>query len=202
MSQDTGLWTSLNMGHRFENQFAIRASLGHRLKEELTAQKESFADLGILFKNKSLTSAFIYRLSDLNLYEEGNINVHRLSWEIKYHQQYSILLLEFRSRFQARYFETESANSLIVPRSHLRNRIKSEINIPSLPVNPSFSYEVFYRLNNHTARNFEQQRVTMGLDYQLNKEQALQLYLLFLERMNVADPSYNYILGLGYSVYI
>ncbi len=201
-SQDTGLWTSVKLSHNLDHQFTLQAALGHRLKEEFTSWNESFANMGLLFQHNSLTSAFIYRLSGLNLREAGNIHVHRLSWEINYNHEFSVFIMEFRSRFQARYFETNPENSLITPRSHLRNRIKSEINIPFLPVNPSLSYEVFYRLNNGMPNNFEQQRIIMGVDYQMKADQAFQIYLLYLERMNVENPSENYIVGLGYSVYI
>jgi hypothetical protein len=80
-----------------------------------------------------------------------------------------------------------------------RNRIKVAYNTPGFPINPSFSFETFYQLNNPDGNTFDNLRYTLSLEYKLKKHHIFELYGLINKEINVSNPAINYVAGLGYT---
>jgi hypothetical protein len=80
-----------------------------------------------------------------------------------------------------------------------RNRIKIAYNISHFPVNPSFSLETFYQLNNPAGNDFEDLRYCLTLSYTLNKHHEWDLFSLIDKEINVNDPVQLFVAGLSYT---
>jgi hypothetical protein len=79
-----------------------------------------------------------------------------------------------------------------------RNRMKVEYNIPHFKINPAFSCETFYQLNNPDGNSFEKLRYTLALNYKLKKHHEFEVYGLIDKEINVTDPVVMYVAGIGY----
>lgn len=79
-----------------------------------------------------------------------------------------------------------------------RNRLKVIYDIPKFPVNPAFSVESFYQLNNPDGNAFEQLRYIFSLKYSPFKHHAFEAYGLFDKEMNVNNPEQMFVAGIQY----
>ncbi len=99
-----------------------------------------------------------------------------------------------------RIIETGKYNNYkINPDYTLRSRLKADYNIPKFPVNPSFSFEAFYQLNNPDGNTFDNLRSILSLNYTLAKQHKFELYGLIDKEINVEDAGTMYVAGLGYT---
>jgi len=88
----------------------------------------------------------------------------------------------------------------INPELVLRSQAKIAYDIPKFPVNPTFSFEAFYSLNDSNGNAFNELRYTISLNYKLNKHHEFELYGLLDRDINVKDPVKMYILGFQYLI--
>jgi hypothetical protein len=88
----------------------------------------------------------------------------------------------------------------INPELVLRSQAKIAYDIPKFPVNPTFSFEAFYSLNDSNGNAFNELRYTISLNYKLNKHHEFELYALLDRDINVKDPVKIYIIGFQYLI--
>jgi hypothetical protein len=87
---------------------------------------------------------------------------------------------------------------LINPEWTWRNRLKIAYDIPNFPINPAFSFESFYQLNNPEGNTYNNLRYTLSLGYKLSKHHELEIYGLIDKDINVSVPITKYVMGIGY----
>jgi long-subunit fatty acid transport protein len=90
-------------------------------------------------------------------------------------------------------------NYKINPEWVWRNRLALAYNIPRFPVNPAFSFESFYQLNNPDGNKFEKLRFTLALSFKPGKHHEFKVYGLIDQKINVDNPYKRFILGTGYT---
>lgn len=89
-------------------------------------------------------------------------------------------------------------NYKINPEWTWRNRLKVDYNIPKFPINPAFSVETFYQLNNPDGDRFEDIRYTLQFKYKLTKHHKFRVYELIDKEINIDDPVTTYVTGFTY----
>lgn len=89
-------------------------------------------------------------------------------------------------------------NYKINPEWIWRSRLTVEYNIPRFPINPAFSFESFYQLNNPEGNRFDKLRYALSLCYKPGKHHEFEIYGLIDQKINVENIYIKYILGVGY----
>lgn len=89
-------------------------------------------------------------------------------------------------------------NYKVNPEYMWRNKLKVSYNIPHFPINPAFSVESFYTLNNPDGNTFEQLRYSLSLNYKLSKHHSFEVYGLYDQEFDSEDAIQPYVLGVGY----
>lgn len=79
-----------------------------------------------------------------------------------------------------------------------RNRIKVEYDVEGIALIPFISLETFYLLNDPDGNRFEKLRYTLGLEYDLNKHNRINLFGHFNKELLDGEPD-SYVAGLGYT---
>jgi long-subunit fatty acid transport protein len=78
---------------------------------------------------------------------------------------------------------------------YLRSRFEVSYNIKKLPVNPYFSAEMHYQLNNPYGNDIDKWRYTAGMKYNINKRFAIDLFYRVDDEVNVKNPVHTSVIG-------
>jgi hypothetical protein len=114
--------------------------------------------------------------------------------------KYSVQRFTFawRSRFQATYRPEKSDPKIW--KNYWRNALTVSFKIPKVPLTPSLSAEMFYRVNDYKGNVIDKMRYEGALKYQFNKKNSLKVYYQFNDAMNVKEPLDVSAVGLAYSL--
>lgn len=196
-TNDFGLWTGIEAKKELSKRFDLSVELSNRLKDNLNQRDATFVGTEISYAKKIFSTSFLYRLSNEKK-KKYNTTSHRFSWEVELEPKIDRFKIGYRGRLQTQYTGINSSADGHIPESFFRNRIKLEYNIKGLPLTPSISYEIFYRINQYTARQIEKNRYTVGLDYKFNKRNSIGLSYFLNETVHIANPEKRYIVGIDY----
>ena len=198
--KDFNLWTGVQIEKEMFSNLSIDLELNNRLKDNLNQRDESFLDFGINYSIKDLKLSLLYRFSNEN---EGISNYsysNRFSYQRSYKYEIQRFRIDLRSRYQTKYKEWFSSENGFESANYLRNRVKLRYNISGLPIDPLISYEGFTKIDKNSPSLFRKQRVSMGLNYKINKKNTLGIVFHIQNEKNAPNPSEDYILSLSYSI--
>ncbi|MDR2841379.1 MAG: DUF2490 domain-containing protein [Paludibacter sp.] len=211
---ETGVWTSLSIDKRIKKwQFSAdtdirtyggdnvyyfglidRWSIGVNAKYQIIKPLE--VSLNYLIMNKLDTKYANYQWR------------HRVIPTIQAKQKWGDLQFSLRERIQ---FTTKDDSKRIRPDGSIdhyavnsefiwRNRFQIQYDIPQSKVNPAVSVESFYELNNPKGNQFQTIRYTLAFNYQVNKQNSVEIFNHFDYQPNdLSIEKYGiYILGISY----
>lgn len=104
----------------------------------------------------------------------------------------------WRSRFQASYRPEKSVEKIW--KNYWRNALTISYKVPKIPLTPSVSAEVFYRVNDYKGNKVDQMRYEGALKYEFNKKNALKVYYQFKDNFNVKSPEDVSTVGVAYQL--
>ncbi|RKD90732.1 DUF2490 domain-containing protein [Mangrovibacterium diazotrophicum] len=195
--KDFGVWTGLALEKALTKRWDVELEAGYRQKDNLNQWDKWFGGAEVSWSRKFFKAGLLYRYS----YENGmkrTSNSHRLGVESQLKTDLDRFTLSYRGRVQAEYSNYESSEKGQIPDSFFRNRVKASYNIKGMPLEPWLSYEMAWRINSYSTRQIEHERYTAGLDYKINKHNAIGISYLLNRRKNVASPQNSYIVSLDY----
>lgn len=201
-NKDFGLWTSFGVEKKLAENIELDFGVANRQKDNLNQRDESFADIGISYRYADFAAGFGYRFTD-NYDQERDYRLsHRFAWQIRYRPDWERFSFDYRFRFQSQYFSIQSSENGRIPDNFIRNRLKVSYNIKKSDFEPYASYEYFFRLNQMGPDQFERRRLTLGLEYEINKDNSLGLEWILHETFNVTEPAKLYVIALEYKLEI
>ncbi|NQU86825.1 MAG: DUF2490 domain-containing protein, partial [Mariniphaga sp.] len=186
--KDFGFWAGFELQKEINKRFDFEVELGHRLAENLTQRDESFLGAGLAYSKKQFATGISYRFTNENSVKRSYELAHRFVWQARYKPEINRFAIDFRIRVQAQYSSINSSENGHLPVSFLRNRIKLSYNIKGIPLEPSISYELFSRINNYKTKGLERQRVKLGFNYKIFKNNEIGVSLIWHETFNVNKP--------------
>ncbi len=195
--KDFGVWAGLALEKELTKRWDVELEAGYRLKDNLSQWDKRFAGVEISWSRKFFKAGVLYRYS----YENGMTrisNSHRIGIESQLKTDLDRFSFSYRGRLQTEYSNIESSGKGRVPDSFFRNRGKASYNIKGIPLEPWVSYEIAWRINAYSTRQIEHDRFSAGLDYKINKHNAVGISYLLNRRKNVTDPKDSYIVSLDY----
>ena len=194
-TNDFGIWTGMEAKKKLSKRFDWSVEMAYRQRDNLNQRDETFVATEIRYSKKIFSAGLQYRLSDKK--KKGYTAAsHRFGGKVEVEPEFNRFKLGYRGQLQAQYTGVNSTKNGHIPESYFRNRFKIEYNIKGLPLNPSLSYELFYRINPYATQQVEKNRYTLGVDYKINKHNTLGIAFLRDETIHVKNPEKQYIEGI------
>jgi hypothetical protein len=206
--KEYGVWTSIGLEKDIK-KWSFKAETQMRTKNNVSGIQRWSLKAEVAYKVfKPLITGIGYQFIYFNdakyhdyqprqryyFYLQGKQNIG--SFTIKLREQGQRTLKDERNRVKTSgEYDTYKIN----PEWYWRNQLKIAYNIPGFPVNPAFSVETFYQLNNPDGNKFDEVRYQLLFAYKPKKHHQLELYGLMSQEINVDDPVITYIAGLSYT---
>jgi len=197
--KDFGVWYGVSADTKLTGKIKIELSTSVRTFEDASKIEEAFLQGGLKYKfNKYFSMAGSYRITE-NI-EDDNSYYFRHKLFLDMNGSYSVGNFSFSGRVRLQelfktYIEDENDKK---PDSHGRVKLKTLYNIPSFPVNPYISAEIFCPVFNNPERTVDKERFTGGIEYKISKIHSFTLeyvfqrdYLPHLEDENIISVNYN-----------
>lgn len=202
ISQETdfGIWSSVAVKYELVKNLDLDFDLNLRTYDNTSEIEEVFFDIGLTYKfNKYLSAAASYRYTQFN--ERLNTFYPRHKWfaDIRGKLPLGDFDISARLRFEQRfktYFKDENDKE---SQEHLRIKPKVLYNIPSFPVNPYVSAELFFPVFNEAKKNMDKARFIAGFEYNISKKHSLELEYIY-ERDSYPKLSYMNIISVNYNL--
>lgn len=195
---DFGIWTSASIDARFTKKWRYSVAGEYRLKENATQsdQLRGALQLTYVISKKVRLGAGYDIISDFK--RSGSLEYrHRLFFQTLFRYQYHGFAFSWRPRVQLTIIEQRyepDYGSMLA----LRNRMQIDYQLPGIPLKPFVSAELYHRLQPETAYPNYKNRYTAGIEYQVTKNNQLEIYYRIDQERNVANPLTSYIVGIGY----
>lgn len=197
---DFGVWynfaTDLKIYRGIE--FDLEGSL--RTFNNASKIEKGFLEGGMHFNvTDYLSLGAAYRFEE-NIEDDDSYHIrHKWFADAKVKLPFRDLKFTGRLRFQQRYktyFEDKNDRE---PNEHIRLRIKALYDIPSFPLNPYLTSELFLPVFDHAKRTVDKQRFAAGFKYKIAKKHSIELEYIFqrdffpdLMDMNIISVNYSF----------
>jgi hypothetical protein len=207
-TNDFGIWTTIEATKKFRRwDLGVEAEL--RTRENTSEVQRWSLEADIAFRVfKPLQTGISYKYISINDAEYNDFQPRqRYSFYVKAKKKVGDFTFSLKEQAQRtikderdRIKDDNTYDTYrINPEWIWRNRIQVAYNIPHFPVNPSFSVETFYQLNNPEGNTFDALRFTLSWKYKLSKHHKLEIYGLFDHEINVSDPVNTWVTGISYT---
>ncbi len=196
---DFGIWYGVSAEHNLIKNLQLDLSGSIRTFQNASRIEEGFLEAGLTYKFiKYLSIGASYRFTE---FRDNEIYHPRHKWfvDLKGSLPVGDFEISGRIRLQERYktyFEDENDK---IPRTHIRYKLKVFYNIPSFPVNPYLSTEIFCPISSDKKRSIDKTRYMAGLEYNFTKKQSVEAEYMF-QRDYLPHISDINIISLGYNL--
>lgn len=205
-SNDAGMWATLSLQHALTKKITIVVDQEFRLKENYQRINLFYTNIGIDYKfNKYLKISPTYRAIQKKRLEGTYSYRHRLMLDVTAKKKFNKFALSERVRYQAEVqdFNTSKKGKLIEQFLRFKTDLKYSA---TEKITPYISCEFRYQI--HAPRGdgpvydnaFHRVRNVLGVEYELNKKNSVNLYYLYQTEFDISTPESIYILGLGYTL--
>ena len=200
--KDFGLWTSFELEKKIIKNLELDFGLANRMQNNLAQRDESFIDMGVSYRYSLFAAGFGYRYTNNFRLGRNDEYSHRLVWQLRFRPEWNRFRFDYRLRYQSQYFSLLTSETGNIPDTFIRNRLRISYNIKKSDFRPSVSYEYFYRLKQYDPSEFQRRRLTLGMDYNINKNNTIRLSYIMHETFNVRNSRVSHIIGLEYKLEI
>lgn len=205
-SNDAGMWTTLSLQHPFNKKIALVIDQEFRLKENYQRINLFYTNIGIDYKlNKFIKISPTYRSIQKKRLEGTYSFRHRLMLDVTAKKKLKKFTISERIRYQIEVQDFYTSKKGKLAEQFLRLKTDLKYNATE-KITPYISCEFRYQI--HAPRGdgslydnaFHRVRNVLGLEYEINKKNAVNLYYLFQTEFDISTPESIYILGLGYTL--
>jgi hypothetical protein len=196
---DFGIWYSVTAEKKLVKNLGLDVDVNVRTINNASKIEEAFFDIGLSYNlNKYLSAAVSYRFTEFKEKDELFHPRHKWFADLKGKLPLGNFDFSARLRFQQRYktyFRDQNDKE-----SKEAGRIKLKIlyNIPSFPVNPYLSSELFFPMFTQSERSVEKNRFMAGIEYKIAKKHSFDLEYMFqrdyfphISDINIVSFCYN-----------
>jgi hypothetical protein len=177
---DFGLWFEFATEHKLANKLELDLSADLRTYENASKIGEAFLEAGITYKfNKYLSAGASYRYTEFR--EDDDLLHPRHKWFATVTGKLPLGNFDISGRFKFQqryktYYEDEEDKK---PDEHIRIKLKTLYNIPSFPINPYISTEMFIPIFNESNREVDKLRFMAGVEYKISKKHSIEAEYMF-----------------------
>jgi hypothetical protein len=187
--KDAEVWTGVKINKRITENTLLRIRQEIRINDNVSSMKNGFVDIGVHYGlNKYLKISGNYRYIN----DGKGFFDHRTYTDLRLRYKSKPFTFSFRSRFQHETQIREKGT-----KQEVLNRNKFQITFDlDKKISPFISSEAYYDYHKSMVKKM---RYTFGLDLDLKNRMELALFYRLQREINVANPTYGHILGIGYS---
>ncbi len=197
--KDFGIWAGISAEKELIKNLDLNFDINLRTYHNVSEIEEAFFDIGLNYKfNKYLSTALSYRYTQFREDDELYHPRHKWFADVKGKLPLGDFDISARFRFQQRYktyFEDENDRE---SKEVGRLKLKAIYDIPSFPVNPYLSTELFFPMFSVSERTVEKERLMAGFEYNISKKNSIEIEYMFqrdffpkLSDMNIISFNYN-----------
>ena len=207
-SNDAGMWNTFTIQHGLTKKINFVLDQELRLKENYQRINLFYTNIGIDYKhNKFLKISPTYRAIQKKRLEGTYSFRHRLMLDVTLKKKFNKFTLSQRIRYQAEVqdFYTSRKGKLVEQFLRFKTDVKYAA---TEKITPYYSCEFRYQIRAPRGdgprydNGFHRVRNVLGVEYELNKKNSMNVYYLFQTEFNISTPESIYILGIGYTLTI
>lgn len=200
---DAGVWTGFGLKKEIKKDLQASLEIETRFNENWAEMASSFVDASLKRKlSKHFDVALNYRFG--NKRETDNSYSLRQRGALDLSMDYDVweFKLQYRARFQLNQKDLQSRERAsdfdVAFESGWRNKFSAEIKLFK-KTELDTSVELFLS-EDEEAFYLSDVRYTTGISYKVKKRQYLKLGFLFQRELQAANPTFEYITTVGYSL--
>lgn len=181
-----GIWTQVAVS--FDVAKDLKGSVSEMYRQDLQTplDRAVITELGLKYDlSKKWSVAGEYRFK-----HEPSDYVNRISAALSFREGMGTFDLYIRSKLQ---YELAPYD---MPETTWRNRFKMRFDFFK-DVKPYCTYEIFLS-KKHTEVNLSSYRASAGVDWELNKRNAVEIYIITDQEINEANPKLDLVFGVSY----
>ena len=205
-NNDAGMWATLSIQHPLSKKINFVIDQELRLKENYQRINLFYTNVGIDYKlNKFIKISPTYRAIQKKRLEGTYSYRHRLMLDVTVKKKLKKFTLSERVRYQAEVQDFNTSKKGKLTEQFLR--FKTDLKFTSTEkITPYVSCELRYQI--HAPRgdgprydnSFHRIRNVLGIEYELNKKNSVNVYYLYQTEFNISTPESIYILGIAYTL--
>lgn len=187
---DNELWTGGTYKLGINKKVRVEFEEQFRFNNNFSSYNNNFTELRLRYK---FNKHFAVKGNLRHTIRYKDFNKRRFSIDVYYNWEKKSFPLRFQYRLRlqdSKVFQTGKKTD------YLRNKFSLEYNLTKL-VDPFVAYEIYYRFNQ--KNEFRVSRITMGLNWKLNKQIDLSTYYRYQRDINIKRPQAQHIIGLMFS---
>jgi hypothetical protein len=172
---DFGIWYGISAEHKLIKNLELDLSGNIRTYQNASRIEEGFLEAGLTYKFiKNISIGGSYRFTEFRDDNESYHPRHKWFVDLKGDLPLGDLDISARIRLQERYKTYFMDENDRIPRTHIRYKLKVLYNIPSFPVNPYLSAEIFCPISSEKKRSIDKNRLMAGVEYNINKKHSVE----------------------------
>lgn len=194
---DARIWVSLGVEKKLTQKLSAVGKYSFRINNNISEVGSLLGELGVNYKlYKRLTLGLRYRYStkkgDDGTFSRRNRYYASLGYKIKITKPLSVKLT---TAYQRQYINVYSSEEGFNASNVFRNEI--EFAYKYKKIEPYIGAEVFYYIN-YSAKKLNRVRGKLGVEYNINKRNKVDVYYMIQQALNEKNPTRAYILSVGY----
>jgi opacity protein-like surface antigen len=192
---DAALWLSAGVNKKISKNLSATVNPEIRLNENMSELSRFYIDAGLNYKIvKNLKAGAYYRFIATRKLDNSYQSQHRFYGELQYKFKYRKITTTYRLRYQSQYKDHGAGVDFTTSSNYFRNKVSVKYNTKKRWT-PNAEGELWTDVKNKINDNY---RVGLGIDYEINKRQSLNISYLINREFNVSNPATSYIVFLGY----
>ncbi len=205
-NRDAGLWATFSVQKKISKRINFVIDQEFRLRENFQRINLFYTNIGIDYKaTKWLKISPTYRSIQKKSFEGNYSYRHRLMLDFTAKKKMQRITLSERVRYQIEVqdFYTSKKGKLAEQFLRLKSDVKYNL---SEKVTPYISCELRYQIRSPRGdgplydKGFHRIRNVAGLEYTINKRNALNLYYLIQSEFDISGRESIYIVGIAYAL--
>ncbi len=205
-TKDAGLWATFTVQKKIFKRVNLVIDQELRLRENFQRINLFYTNIGIDYKaTKWLKVSPTYRAIQKKRFDGTFSYRHRLMLDLTFKKKLQKFTLSERARYQIEVQDLYTSKKGKLAEQFLR--LKTDLKYAANDkITPYVSCEVRYQI--HSPRGdgplydngFHRIRNVAGLEYNFNKDNAINLYYLIQSEFNISDRESIYIIGIAYTL--
>lgn len=207
-SKDAGMWATFSVQHTLNKKINFVVDQELRLRENFQRINLFYTNIGIDYKlNKFIKVSPTYRAIQKKRLDGFYSYRHRLMLDVTLKKKLNKITLSERVRYQIEVQDLYTSKKGRLAEQFLRFKTDFKYSLAD-KFTPYVSCELRYQIRSPRGdgpiydNNFHRIRNVLGIEYQLNKKNSVNLYYLIQTEFNISTPESIYILGLAYTLEI
>jgi len=189
---DAQLWSRVSLSKKITKSLTGTVEQEVRIDHNYGFLKNVFTEIRVGYRyNKFVKYTLAYRYINRGQVEGGYISGNRLTGDLRLRYKMKPFIFSYRNRMQREYRMEELGVREI---NYNRNKIAVAFDLDK-KFSPYFSFEVYYHMD---QAEFDKNRYTLGVDFNLKNRNELTIYYRLQQEYNVNNPENQYIVGIGF----